>query len=121
MLDPETRKMIETARARRQVELSARFVDASPAPKRSDPGAGAVRAQAWADLKARIVAAVGEYEGDGLRVLRHLKTRPEIILTGPGATWRRFLDEKRALVAAPAVEFRHYIKPWSHGLPGFPE
>ena len=121
MLDPETRKLIETAKARRQVELSARFVDASPAPNRADPRAGTVREQAWGDLKHQIIAAVGEYEGDGLRVLRHLKTRPEIILTGPVATWRRFLDEKRALVAAPTVEFRHYIKPWSHGLPGFPE
>ncbi|MDI6624505.1 MAG: hypothetical protein QME55_07230 [Brevundimonas sp.] len=121
MLDAETRKLIETAKARRQIELSARFVDAAPPPGRPDPRAGAVREQAWADLKDQIVAAVGDYEGDGLRVLRHLKTRPEIILTGPVATWRRFLDEKRALVAAPTVEFRHYIKHWSHGLPGFPE
>lgn len=121
MLDPETRKMIEMAKARRQVELSARFVDAAPASARPDPRAGAVREQAWADLKARIVAAVGDYEGDGLRVLRHLKTRPEVILTGPSATWRRFLDEQRDLVGGPGVEFRHYIKPWTHGLPGFPE
>lgn len=120
MLDPETRKMIETAKARRQVELSARFVDAALAAK-PDPRAQARRDEAWADLKARIVAAVGEYESEGLRVLKHLKTRPEVILTGPVATWRRFLDEQRDLVGGPVVEFRHYIKPWSHGLPGFPE
>ncbi|MBW8303825.1 MAG: hypothetical protein K0M78_07760 [Brevundimonas sp.] len=121
MLDAETRKLIETGKARRQIELSARLVEAAPVATRPDPRAGAVREQAWADLKAEIVAAVGEYEGDGLRVLRHLKTRPEIILTGPAATWRRFLDGQRELVGAPGVEFRHYIQPWSHGLPGFPE
>jgi len=121
MLDPETRKLIETAKARRQIELSARFVDASPAPTRPDPRAEAVRAQVWNDLKAQIVAAVEDYEGDGLRVLRQLKTRPEMILTGPVATWRRFLEERRGLVGGASVAFQHYIKPWSHGLPGFPE
>ena len=120
MLDAETRKLIETARARRQIELSVRFLDASPTRK-PDPRAEAKRAQAWADLKAEIVAAVGGYEGDGLRVLRHLKTRPEMIITGTAATWRRFIEERRALVGAASVEFRYYIKPWSHGLPGFPE
>lgn len=121
MLDPETRTLIETAKARRQIELSARFVDASPAPTWPDPRAEAVRAQVWGDLKDQIIAAVRNYEGDGLRVLRQMKTRPEMILTGPVATWRRFLEEKRGLVGAPALEFRHYVQPWSHGLPGFPE
>ena len=121
MLNGETRKLIETARGRRQVELSARFVDASPTSKRPDPRGEAVREQIWSDLKAQIVAAVGDYESDGLRVLRHLKTRPEIVITGPVATWRRFLGEKKGLVGAAAVEWRHYVKPWSHGLPGFPE
>lgn len=121
MLDAETRKFIETARARRQIELSARFVDVSPAPKRPDPRAEAVRDQAWAELKAAIIAAVGGYGDDGLRVLRHLKTRPEIIITGPVGTWRRFLDEKRALVGDRSVEFRRYLPMWTRGLPGFPE
>ena len=121
MLDADTRKLIETSKPRRQVELSVRFVAASPAPGRPDPRAEAVQAQVWDDLKQQLVAAVGAYDGDGLRVLRHLKTRPEMILSGPVATWRRFLDEKRALVAAPTVEVRHFIKPWNHGLPGVPE
>ncbi len=120
MLDAETRKLIETAKARRQIELSARFVETSPGAK-PDPRAAERREEAWADLKAGIVAAVGEYSGDGLRVLRHLKTRPEIIITGPVATWRRFIEERRALVGGVSVEFRHYVQPWSHGLPGFPE
>lgn len=121
MLDAETRDFIATAKARRQVELSARFVDAGPAAAKPDPRAEARRAQAWADLKAEIVAAVAAYEGDGLRVLRHLKTRPETVITGPVATWRRFIEEQRALVGGASVEFRHYVQPWSHGLPGFPE
>lgn len=120
MLDAGTRKLIETARGRRQIELSARFLDVAPAAK-SDPRAGARSAQAWADLKTEIVAAVAEYEGDGLRVLRHLKTRPETVITGPVATWRRFLEERRALVGGASIEFRYYVKPWSHGLPGSPE
>ncbi|MCS6622650.1 hypothetical protein N0B44_06995 [Roseibacterium beibuensis] len=119
MLDAETRKLIETAKARRQVELSARFVDASPVAGK--PDAGARRDQAWADLEAEIVAAVGDHAGDGLRVLRRLKTRPEMVITGPVAAWRRFVEDKRALVGGPSVEFRHYVQPWSHGLPGFPE
>lgn len=121
MLDAETRKFIETARARRQIELLARFVDASPAPKRPDPRANAVRDQAWADLKAAIVAAVGEYEGEGLRVIRHLKTRPEMVITGSVATWRRFLDDKRGLVGDRSVELRRYLPNWARGLPGVPE
>lgn len=120
MLDADTRKLIETAKARRQVELSARFVEAAPAAK-PDPRAQARRDQAWADLTAEIVAALGAYSPEGLRVLRHLKTRPEMVITGPAATWRRFIEDKRALVGRPDVELRHYIKPWSHGLPGFPE
>ena len=28
---------------------------------------------------------------------------------------------KKEEVGGATVEFRHYIKPWSHGLPGFPE
>jgi len=56
-----------------------------------------------------------------LRVLRHLKTRPEMVITGPVATWRRFVEERRALVGGDSVEFRHYVKHWSHGLPGCPE
>lgn len=120
MLDAETRKLIETAKPRRQIELSARFVDAAPTAK-PDPRAAARREQAWADLKAEIVAAAADYEADGLRVLRHQKTRPEMVLTGPVATWRRFVDEKRALLGGASVEFRHYVTPWSHGLPGFPE
>ena len=121
MLDAETRKLIETGKARRQIELSARFVDASPATAKPDPRAAARREQAWADLKMEIVAAVEDCAGDGLRVLRHLKTRPEMVITGPVATWRRFLEDNHALVGGASVEFRHYIKPWSHGLPGFPE
>lgn len=120
MLDADTRKLIETAKARRQVELSARLVGAS-SPSKPDPRSAAKREQAWADLKTEIVAAVADYGGEGLRVLRHLKTRPEMVITGPVATWRRFLEEKRALVGGRAVEFRHYVKPWSQGLPGFPE
>lgn len=122
MLDAATRKLIETARARRQIELSARFVDASPAPKRPDPRANAIRDQAWADLKAAIVAAVGDYEGEGgLRVLRHLKTRPEMVITGSVGTWRRFLDEKRGLVGNRSIEFRLDLPRWTRGLSGFPE
>lgn len=120
MLDAETRKLIETGKARRQIELSARFVDAAPAAK-PDPRAEEKRAQAWADLTAGIVEAVTGYEGEGLRVLRHLKTRPEMVITGPVATWRRFVEDRRDLVGGPSVEFRHYVQPWSHGLPGFPE
>lgn len=119
MLDAETRKLIETAKARRQIELTARFVEA--AAGKPDPRAEEKRAQAWGELKAGIVAAVAGYEADGLRVLRHLKTRPEMVITGPVATWRRFVDEERALVGGASVEFRHYVQPWSHGLPGFPE
>lgn len=119
MLDAETRKFIETARARRQIELSARFIDPSP-PRKSDPRANAITAQRWTDLKEAIAAAVGEYGGDGLRVLRHLKTRPEIVITGPVSTWRRFLDEKRELVGQRSVEFRRYLPRWSPGL-GLPE
>lgn len=120
MLDAETRKLIETGKARRQIELSARFLDGPPAAK-PDSRAESKRAQAWGDQKAVIVAAVAGYEGDGLRVLRHLKTRPEMIITGPVAAWRRFVEAERALVGGASVEFRHYVKPWSHGLPGFPE
>jgi hypothetical protein len=119
MLDAETRKFIETARARRQIELSARFIDPSP-PRKSDPRADAIKAQRWTDIKDAIAASVGEYGGDGLRVLRHLKTRPEIVITGPVATWRRFLDEKRELVGERSVEFRRYLPRWSPGL-GLPE
>ncbi len=121
MLDAETRKLIETGKARRQIELTARFVDAAPATAKPDPRAEEGRAQAWADLKAQIVAAVAGYEADGLRVLRHLKTRPEMVITGPVAAWRRFIEDERALVGGTSVEFRHYVQPWSHGLPGFPE
>lgn len=120
MLDAETRKLIETGKARRQIELSARLVEAAPAAK-PDPRAAARREEAWADLKAEIDAAVGEYAGDGLRVLRQLKTRPEMVITGPVGAWRRFVEDKRALVGGPSVGFRHYVQPWSHGLPGFPE
>lgn len=119
MLDAETRRFIETARARRQIELSARFIDAS-LPRKPGPRADVIGAQRWADLKEAIVAAVAGYEADGLRVLRHLKTRPEIVITGPVSTWRRFLDEKRALVGERSVEFRRYLPRWSHGL-GLPE
>jgi hypothetical protein len=119
MLDAQTRTLIETARPRRQIELSARFI-APPAGK-PDPRAQAAREQAWGDLRTELAAAVDAYGGEGLRVLRQLKTRPEIIITGPVATWRRFLDEKRALVGGPSVEFRHYVKPWNLGLPGVPE
>lgn len=121
MLDADTRRLIGTAKARRQIELSVRFVDAAPTAGKPDPRAEARRAQAWTDLEAEVVAAVGEYAGEGLRVLRHLKTRPEMIVTGPVAGWRRFLTEKKGLVGGASVEFRHYVKHWSHGLPGFPE
>lgn len=121
MLDKDTRTMIETAKARRQIELSARFVDAGPAAAKPDPRANARREEAWSALEAEIVAAVQEYAGDGLRVLRRLKTRPEMVITGPVATWRRFIEDRRGLVGGASVEFRHYVQPWSHGLPGFPE
>lgn len=121
MLDAETRRLIETGKARRQIELTARFADAAPTVAKPDPRAAARREQAWTDLKSEIVAAVGDYADDGLRVLRHLKTRPEMVITGPVATWRRFIEDKRALVGGASVEFRHYVQPWSHGLPGFPE
>ena len=121
MLDPATHDFLAAAKGRRQVELSARFTDALTRPSKPDPRAEAVRDQVWAELGAAILAAVGEYEGDGLRVLRHLKTRPEMILTGPVATWRRFFDEKRTLAGGRSVVFSHYVRPWSHGLPGFPE
>ena len=121
MLDPATHDFLAAAKGRRQIELSARFTDALTRPSKPDPRAETVRDQVWAELRAAILAAVGEYEGDGLRVLRHLKTRPEMIITGTVATWRRFIEERRALVGGASVEFRYYIKPWSHGLPGFPE
>ena len=121
MLDPATHDFIAAAKGRRQIELSARFTDALARPSRHDPRADAVRGQVWADLRAAIAAAVGEYEGDGLRVLRHLKTRPEMIMTGPVATWRRFFDEKRTLAGGRSVVFSHHVQPWSHSLPGFPE
>lgn len=120
MLDAETRDLIARSRGRRQIELSVRFVDAGPTAGKPDPRAAEARAQAWADLKAAIIEAIGAYGGE-LRVVRHMKTRPEMVITGRVATWRRFLDEKRGLVAGPSVEFRHYILPWTHGLPGCPE
>jgi len=120
MLDADTRKLIETARGRRQVELSARLIEVSP-PRRRPDLAKAEGGRAWDGLKAEIAAAVGAYESDGLRVLRYMKTRPEMVVTGPVATWRRFLEDHRELVGRRSVEFRHYIKPWGHGLPGFPE
>lgn len=120
MLDPETRRLIDTAKARRQVELSARFLDPDPSSG-PDPRRAARREAAWADLEARIVEAAAALEGEGLRVLRRLKTRPEMVLTGPVSAWRRFLDGNRDLVGDQAVEFKHYVRPWSHGLPGFPE
>jgi hypothetical protein len=121
MLDAETRELIDTAKARRQIELTARFVDDSPAAEKPDPRAEERRAQVWADMAAEIAEAVRGYEAEGLKVLRHLKTRPEMVITGPVATWRRFVEEKRVLVGGRSVEFRHYVQPWSHGLPGFPE
>jgi len=120
MLDSETRKLVETARGRRQIELSARLSAVSSAPRRPDL-ARSESARAWDEMKVEIAAAVRAHEADGLRVLRYMKTRPEMVITGPVATWRRFLEHHRELVSRRSVEFRHYIKPWGHGLPGFPE
>ena len=120
MLDAETLKLIETARDRRQIELSARLTAVPSEPRRPDV-ARSEDARAWDELKAEIAAAVGAYETGEMRVLRYMKTRPEMGITGPVATWRRFRGGHRELVGRRSVEFRRYIKPWGHGLPGFPE
>lgn len=122
MLDPATLKFIDAARSRRQIELSVRLIE-SALDHLGDRGrhAEAVRAQAWNDAEAAVTRAVEKYAQDGLRVLRPERTRHGLILTASAVTWRRFLKEQLLLVASREIEFRKYTKPWSYGLPGFPE
>ena len=122
MLDPETLKFIDAARSRRQIELSVRLIEYA-LDHLGDRGraAEAVRAQAWNDAEAVVIRAVEKYAQDGLRVVRTERMRHGLILTAPAVTWRRFLKEQRLLVGIREIEFRQYTKPWSYGLPGFPE
>lgn len=122
MLDPETLEFIDAARSCRQIELSVRLIK-SALDHMGDRAcaAEAVRAQAWNDAEAAVIRAVEKYAQDGLRVVRTERTRHGLILTASVATWRRFLEEQRLLVGSREIEFRQYTKPWSYGLPGFPE
>jgi hypothetical protein len=119
MLEADTRTFLARARARRQVELSARLV-AAGAPT-GDHGAAERQAALWRDVQARVLEAVERHKGAGLRVLRAERTRAGLILTGTAAAWRSFLDAEAALVGDSRLEFRRYDRPWSYGLPGFPE
>ncbi len=122
MLDPETLKFIDAARSRRQIELSVRLIEyALDHLGDRDRAAEAVRAQAWNDAEAVVIRAVEKYAQDGLRVVRAERMRHGLILTALAVTWRRFLKEQRLLVGSREIEFRQYTKPWSYGLPGFPE
>lgn len=122
MLDPETLRFIDAVRSRRQIELSVRPID-SALDHLGGRGraAEAVRVQAWNDAKAAVIRAVEKNAQDGLRVVRTEQTRHGLILAASAATWRRFLKEHRLLVESREIEFRQYTKPWSYGLPGFPE
>jgi hypothetical protein len=123
MLEAEARALITTAAPRREIELSARMILATAVPReaRLDGRAAEARALAWADARAAIFEAAGRHAGAGLKVLRAEKTRPGVILRGPVAAWRAFIDGEKALVRDPALEFRLYQRPWTHGLPGTPE
>ena len=119
MLDPDTRTFLEQVRGRRQVELSVRLIVASPPPK--EPRSGDRQAALWTDLKGRVDDAVGRHAQAGLRVLRAERTRAGLILTGTAVAWRSFLAAEAGLVDDSRLEFRRYQRPWSYGLPGFPE
>ena len=121
MVDAQTLEFLKSARARRQVEISARLSSSGAAALKNRQSDSQMASQAWTDAKALIEDAVRAYQGDGLRILRAEKTRPGLILTAPAALWRRFFQEQEALINRPAIEFAHYEKPWSFGLPGFPE
>jgi hypothetical protein len=122
MIDPETLEVIATSKAKRQIELSARLISSKvPTADQRLDGRQRAEAQTWKDIELALSQAAQKYSGDGLRVLRHEKTRHGLVLTGSVSTWRCFLKEQSALVKEPCIEFKHYIKPWSFGLPGFPE
>jgi hypothetical protein len=122
MLDSETRKFLDSARGRRQVELFVRLVAESVRPPPGQPDQLAlVQKQAWDAVNARVLEAVGRFADPGMRVLRQERSRHGLIVTAPADAWRRFVDEEKSLVADPSITFGLYTKPWSSGLPGFPE
>lgn len=120
MLGDETRERVMKARERTEIQISVRWIEDESGQGRPDPRAATVREQAWEDMKAKVADAVRAFEGDGLRILRPVEKRKQLILIGPAAAWRRFLDDRRVLVGDQSVEFKHYVRPWHDGLPGFP-
>ncbi|MFN4295504.1 MAG: hypothetical protein ACK4FB_01590 [Brevundimonas sp.] len=117
MLDVKTRQLIATAGNRRQIELSALFIGLEPPPLRHK--ARGARSQSWTDLRDAITIAIGEC--DDLRVLKTMKTRPELVLRGTAASWRRFLVDHDRLVRERSIMFREHRRSWTEGLRGFPE
>jgi hypothetical protein len=122
MLDPETRKFLASSRGRRQVELYVRLVAESlPLPPDQPHQLALARQQSWDAVKARVLEAVGRFEERGLRVLRQEPSRHGLIVTASADAWRRFIDGEKSLIADPAITFGLYTRPWSSGLPGFPQ
>ncbi|HRD29794.1 MAG TPA: hypothetical protein PLO65_15960 [Caulobacter sp.] len=111
MIDGKTRDAIAAARGRSEFVLSARMIDAAVEMRAGRPDtAAALREQAWLDVKAAIVEAVGRH-GD-LRVLRSEKVPPGVILAGPANAWLAFLDAERDLANDRRIELREYVHTW---------
>lgn len=107
MLDRATQEFVLRACDRRQVEISARLAAAESAPRKpGDPRQ--TPDEIWARTREMIAEAIREFEPEGLRVVRMFKRRPELVIIGSAATWRRFLAERRALTGNPSIEFRLY-------------
>lgn len=116
MLDKATQEFVQRARDRRQIEISARLATAGFGPRK--PGdRRETPEEIWARTRETVAEAVREFEPEGLRVLRVFKRRPELVIAGSAATWRRFLAERRALTGNASIEFRLYTNHFADSHP----
>jgi hypothetical protein len=122
MLDPEARDTIQKARDQRQIHILVRFVPGAFEVPAKAPSGSETADDAWARIAAAVLDRVAEYEAHGLRLLKHVPRRPELILTGPAGGWRKFVADKRPLPGGRSAEFRVHHPDWRSGLgiPGIP-